>query len=158
MPKFKSVVDSFIEFFTAEEKKFEYELLPTEVEKKVQESIPTVVQESAKPTLLLRAAEPSPVKAAEEIVEPSPVKGPIFEANKALEESQERLNFLQDQAVLAAEEAAILDKVREVNGLIRKAAIEMGEQRLLPRDMQQRREAAALDSNDILEMFNDLGF
>ena len=157
MPKFKSVVDSFIEFFTAEEKKFEYELLPTEVEKKVQEAAPTLLLWAAEP-ITEPAAEPSPVKAAEEIVEPSPVKGPLFEAEEALEESLKRLSFLENQAALAAQEASILAEVHEVNRLIRKVAVEMGDQRLLPRDMEQRRKATAADSDDIVKMFNDLGF
>lgn len=99
-----------------------------------------------------------PVLEAEKVNEVNEVNNPIMEANKALEESQKRLAFIKEQAILAAQEAAILDEVREVNNLVRKTVLEMGDQRLLPQDMERRREAAVTDSDDILTMFKDLGF
>lgn len=84
---------------------------------------------------------------------------PVLSAAQAeLEVAKNSLQTMKDAKAKAKAEAKVLDAVHETNQLVRQLAIEMGEQELLPRQLEERRKAAEADNQSVSDMIKDLGF
>jgi hypothetical protein len=78
-------------------------------------------------------------------------------ANAALAEAKANLEKMSQAEAKAEAEASILDEVHEVNRLTRQLIVQMGEKKLLPEQLQQRRKDAEQDNASVQEALEDLG-
>lgn len=128
---------------------------PIEVGMPIPRYIPSPAVE---PVLTPEPLEPKPIVITddEEVAPPPPALFP--ETAKELEVAQNNLEFLNSSKAQALAEAAMMEEVHETNKAIRQLVLEMGDQRLLPSQLEQRRMKVTEDNKSVAEMLKDLGF
>lgn len=136
------------------EVEYEYEFEPLEEPPKggpfpsAFQAAPSVIQAPATTRIII------PIDDAQ-----AQAQAPVLSAAQAeLKVAKNSLQTMKEALAEAKAEAKVLDAVHETNQLVRQLAIEMGEQLLLPSQLEERRKAASADNESIAEMLKDLGF